>query len=179
MIRINLLPKRPQVSRYLSIGSLVLVVIALFIQLIFGFLNYQVTQKLNLYQPLLETTRYQNMYHSIILQEQNLDQKVNQLEQDLLKINRKISILDQGRWNFSRSFEQLTADLPEKIWLTRIEHRELGQLLIQGKSLDYNQILLWFEDLNQNSDFTNVQPIDLKGEGINEFTVKIDVGGKR
>lgn len=177
MIRINLLPQKLQVSRYLLGGSLALAVMALFAQMIFGLLNYQVKRKLSLHESLLETTRYQNMYQSIIHQEKSLDQKVFLLKQDLLKINQKISILDQDEWNFSSGLEQLTDSLPEKIWLTRIEYHEVGQLLVQGKSLDYNQILLWLEDLNQILDLTNVQPIYLKGDGFNEFTIKIEVGG--
>jgi type IV pilus assembly protein PilN len=73
-----------------------------------------------------------------------------------------IKSLDNARSGPVRMFDELTAQIPERVWLTRM-NTEAGRVMLEGKSLDNGVVADFLRALNKSAYFANVDLVKTGG----------------
>jgi Tfp pilus assembly protein PilN len=72
---------------------------------------------------------------------------------------------------------RLARQLPENIWLTKIEVQDKGELFIQGESMDYETIICWIDILKGMEDVHQVKLLSFQGQEVLQFSIALEMGG--
>lgn len=155
MIVINLLPGKGLFWKTVLIVSLCLLLLGLLMQLILLLENQRLAQKLALlHEDVQEGGNHASTAWALESKKNELSQlpkEIDNLKKELATLESQITLLERNpssdRWIDTLPF--LADNLPKTIWFTKVETSQDLTLLLEGKGIDYNEILHWLNTFQQ------------------------------
>lgn len=171
MIHINLLPESKRWIELCLKITCILFFLTLCFQLSLAWANEHIKDHNG--NPIGQNLR-------ILSEEELLDWpgELETIKTELTNLDGKISRLTEGALTRQLNLLRLiTEHFPEKIWLTKIEVQDKGELLVQGESMDYREIMCWIDTLKVMKEIRHVNLLSFEGKDILQFSIALEIVG--